>query len=351
MVLTVSCVSAASPVDTPAPTPTRTPTRVTRPAFSLSLPPQWRIIDPKAATFDADYRTLAAENADFGQAYTQESLKLLGGADLTAFDFTPGRSSAKGVTLLMVTTESLGPWDATQSLLFRAYAYQVRGAVFAANPTTVTFGNANGRRVSLDYTINGTVSGPVPVRETWFVAHPEAGGRIVLTFISLASIADAFQAEFQLIADGFKLGSTPLPTPSPSPTAARLRVGESTTVNDPKGQVRVTVQSAVDSPIPVGFPTAGPGLSYFSVIVRFDNGLPNAIQVTRGPWQIAGTDGVRRMATELPLRDDILIGAGRVIPSNGFLVASLTFEVPPGPLELYYNSPNNPSGVVVWTIR
>jgi hypothetical protein len=141
--------------------------------------------------------------------------------------------------------------------------------------------------------------------------------------------------------------TTQSPTASPAPTAspiAKLKIGEAVDL----GGVRITVQTAEESAVPPYYPTAKPGMGFVSVVLRYDNGISGPIQLFYEPWQMVGTDGVRR-TTALPLRNDKLV-AGSVVPSGGFLVGSLTFEAPSGPLDLYYTNPTT-SRQVIWTIR
>lgn len=143
---------------------------------------------------------------------------------------------------------------------------------------------------------------------------------------------------------------TPLPTPlAPvTPTVRRLRVGESTMIALPGmgGSVKLTVESAEDHGAP---PPVRPGMTLVSVVIRYENNLVGEmIQVTQSPWQMASADGVRRTPT-FPGRRDPLQHS--VIPAGEFVVGSLSFEVPPGPLQLVYTQPSAPGNLVFWQVR
>jgi hypothetical protein len=140
-------------------------------------------------------------------------------------------------------------------------------------------------------------------------------------------------------------------TPPPSPTSApKLKIGESAGFPSPgdTGEVRVTVL-ALDETTRTSFITPAPGRSHVSVVVRYDNGLNVPIQVSEFPWQLASADGVRHRST-IPARNDALQSGSVVVP-GGFLVGSLTFEAPPGPLDLYYVQPGTTGRVAIWAVR
>ncbi len=101
-----------------------------------------------------------------------------------------------------------------------------------------------------------------------------------------------------------------------------VALGSCSNIASAGGNVRITVQAPEGSAVPPYFPTAKPGLSFVSVVIRYDNGLPGNIQLFYEPWQMVGSDGVRHTAA-LPLRNDKLI-AGSVVLTGGFLVGSLT---------------------------
>jgi len=200
--LVVACAPAAGPTVKPS-------IAVTRPAFSLSLPPHWRVVDPNSATFDADYRSLVAENADFGTAFPQNELRAIV-ADAIAFDFTPGRSDPTGMPTLVVCSATLAAEEQARST--QNYLYELLGAT---NVTTkdMRVGNASGKRITLDYPVRREPAdilrgvAPTPggnwLRQTSFHAYPDFGGVIVLTFVSRLELADAYASEFQTIADTF----------------------------------------------------------------------------------------------------------------------------------------------------
>jgi hypothetical protein len=194
-----------------AATPTPQPwIAVTRPGFSMSLPPHWRVIEPKSATFEADYASLAAENADFGSAFPHDILWQFATADAIAFDFAPGRSSPRVFTTLIVSSETLAAEKELR--VVRDYLDQLKGAT---NVTTkdVRVGNTHGKRVTVDYPLHRDPAdilrdaAPTPggewLREISFKAYPDYRGVIALTFISRLELADAYASEFQEIAARF----------------------------------------------------------------------------------------------------------------------------------------------------
>jgi hypothetical protein len=142
---------------------------------------------------------------------------------------------------------------------------------------------------------------------------------------------------------------TPTAPPTATPTP-KLKIGESAGFPSAgeTGQVKIAVL-ALDEQSKNGFVTPKPGMSYVSVVVRYDNGLSTPIQVSDFPWQLASADGVRHMST-IAARNDPL-RPGSVVVSNGFLVGSLTFEAPPGALELYYVQPGAAGRIAIWAVR
>jgi len=161
--------------------------------------------------------------------------------------------------------------------------------------------------------------------------------------------------------------ATPIPTStitapptalaSPSPTAvptatpsSKLKLGESAgfAIAGDTGEVKITVV-ALDDQSKNGFVTPKPGMSYVSVVLRYDNGLSTPIQVSEFPWQLASADGVRH-STTLAARSDSLKSGSVVVP-NGFLVGSITFEAPPGALDLYYVQQGGASRIAIWAVR
>jgi hypothetical protein len=72
------------------------------------------------------------------------------------------------------------------------------------------------------------------------------------------------------------------------------------------------VQAAEESAVSKYNPTAKPGMGFVSVVLRYDNGrTDSAIQLFWEPWQMVGTDGVRRTASIYTSRNDTLVAGER----------------------------------------
>jgi len=272
----------------------------------MSLPPHWRVIDPKSATFEADYRSLLAENPDFGTAFPQDALKQITTADGIAFDFTPGRSSPSVFTTMIVSSETLASEE--QSRYTRIYLDELRGAT---NVTTndMRVGNANGKRVTADYPVHRDAAdilrgaAPTPggewLRQTAYTAYPEFGGATALTFISRLELADAYASEFQAIADRFLAHKGPrdvLLTLNDVPAGFRVTVDAATTIAD-------LAKAANSDPTLIQQKVAG--LGWIGGWHRtFQKDGPSAEQITDSSSVYGSTDGAKQALAENTADDE-----------------------------------------------
>lgn len=140
--------------------------------------------------------------------------------------------------------------------------------------------------------------------------------------------------------------TTPAPTPQP---IAKLRLGETATIAVPsEGTVRLTVQSAEESTRRSFLGTPPPGTTQVTVIIRVDNGLTGPITASEAPWEMGSADGVRHYSTSAGRTDTL---HSSPVIAGSFLVGSITFEVPAGPLDLYYTQSGAPFNIFVWQVR
>jgi len=165
--------------------------------------------------------------------------------------------------------------------------------------------------------------------------------RLVLTFLTVIALAACSQTPRANLP-----GESAPPTQSPPPltvapaTAAPTQPPATATprrafkIGDPVAFTdgwRLTVMKIEDQAAERFF-TPKPGMHYVAITVRHDNGSPKEVSFNTFYFKVQDSNGVRRDGSIFGTRDDSL-KSGQLAP-GGFVVGSLTFEVPVGDKQL-----------------